>query len=1460
MDGQINLGNKSQLNGGADGIGFNFTPSNLIGNYGNGFGLGGIPNAVGFKFDTYYNASADNNANAAADPAIVGVTEPAKNTGGGRGYAFGAFDNTNSAGNIQSTTNNPTGNPARISEPDGKFHDVSFDYNGISHIMTVTYNGKTWSEDISSYVAQLKAANNGVASTYFSISASTGGSKNQQDFLLSKMTFYKPATLNGSDSTILEGSKWDPSDNFNTDDSQKKSSNSVDTQITIDDVTVTGTVDTSKAGDYPITYTYKDPITGETVSKQVTVTVEGTPAIIAKDTTIDQGSDWASKDNFVTGENSEDKMLTIDDVTVKSIDGQSTTTLDTNKLGKHEVVYTYNDPNKGEVTATGIVTVVGKPVVSGKDSTIFQGDEWNAADNFTSVMNSIGVEVPKNGDSLPAGVSVSGTVNTNTPGNYLITCTYTDPDTGKTGSTTVTVTVGNPSINGHDSDINVGDKWTPADNFNDVTDGSGNENKTYDGSGVKVAKITDSEGNVVDTVDTSKPGNYYVTYSFTDTLDVNGVQETKTVEKTVTVSVHGKPTVDGNDSYLKVGTPWTPDDNLGKITNSFDQEMDKDVVASDITTSVKNPDGTTSDKVDTSKPGKYEVTYTYTDDSNPNKTQTATKTVTVTVYGTPDIDGKDSTIKVGSDWKSTDNLTNITDGFGNDVKKDDSNYKVSVKNPDGTTSDNVDTSKPGQYEVTYTYVDKSNPDDPQTVTKTVTVTVYGKPAIDGNDSDIKVGDVWKPSDNLTNVTNGVGNDVPTNSKDITTSVKNPDGTKSDTVDTSKPGKYEVTYTYTDNTDPDNPQKVTKTVTVTVYGEPTIDGKDSNLKVGDDWKPTDNLTNVTDSFGNDVKKDDSNIEVSVKNSDGKSVDKVDTSKPGKYEVTYTYTDKTNPNKDSQKLTKTVTVTVTGTPKIDGKDSDLKIGDPWNPSDNLTKVTDGFDNDVPKDSDDITTSVKNPDGTTSNTVDTSKPGKYGVTYTYTDNTDPDNPQKVTKTVTVTVYGEPTIDGKDSNLKVGDDWKPTDNLTNVTDSFGKDVKKDDSNIKVSVNTPDGKSSDKVDTSKPGKYEVTYTYTDNSNPKHPQTVKKTVTVTVTGTPKIDGKDSDIKVGDVWKPSDNLTNVTNGFDNAVPKDSTDITTSVKNPDGTTSNTVDTSKPGKYEVTYTYTDNSNPNDPQKVTKTVTVNVYGTPVIEAQDSVVKKGSDWKPADNYVAKDSNDGLGNAVKWGDTGLHILSVDGPSGADTKGGTTVDTNMAGKYTVLYEYTNQAGQKVKATATVTVSAEEIHAGDSTINQGDNWTPKDNFDDVTNTDGDKIDYDQAKPNLTVDVKNPDGSSSDTVDTNTSGDYKVTYTYTDPKHSDDVVTKAVTVTVNPKAAQPGDSNSNQSNGGNGNTTNQGGDKSTPENVNTVNNQAEQANRDNRTGNVIPNTGDAAGSLWASLAGLFTLIAGALGFTQRRNRNNG
>ncbi|WP_179948152.1 lectin-like domain-containing protein, partial [Fructobacillus pseudoficulneus] len=174
LTGSVNLGTGGMQNGGADGVGFVFQPgdTNIIGNSGNAFGIGGIANAFGFKLDTYNNPVGGSTFTADPQKYIDGKTS--SNAGG-----FGAFIYTDANKVVHSIDSTATSIPS----PSGNnFLPITISYVGSTHVMNVNYNGQIFSYDMTSYLG-----NN--TSMSFAITASTGNSYNLQQFKLTSFDY-----------------------------------------------------------------------------------------------------------------------------------------------------------------------------------------------------------------------------------------------------------------------------------------------------------------------------------------------------------------------------------------------------------------------------------------------------------------------------------------------------------------------------------------------------------------------------------------------------------------------------------------------------------------------------------------------------------------------------------------------------------------------------------------------------------------------------------------------------------------------------------------------------------------------------------------------------------------------------------------------------------------------------------------------------------------------------------------------------------------------------------------------------------------------------------------------------------------------------------------------------------------------------------------------------------------------
>ncbi|MCI3955168.1 bacterial Ig-like domain-containing protein [Lactiplantibacillus plantarum] len=331
---------------------------------------------------------------------------------------------------------------------------------------------------------------------------------------------------------------------------------------------------------------------------------------------------------------------------------------------------------------------------------------------------------------------------------------------------------------------------------------------------------------------------------------------------------------------------------------------------------------------------------------------------------------------------------------------------------------------------------------------------------------------------------------------------------------------------------------------------------------------------------------------------------------------------------------------------------------------------------------------------------------------------------------------IDANDITLEVGDDWNWTDSIESLTDQFGQKV--DVQALYVANPQAVKLSGDRVNTSQPGTYQVTFKYAG-------KTVTALVIVKADQT-SLTVHDTELHAGGTWHAQD-------GFDGATDKDGHAIDFN----DVTITGEVNTMVPGDYQITYTYGSQT-----QTITVTVKENQASLNLYQNHATVHTDGqgtSTWQPQSNF--QNATDSDGQTLDW--SAIEVVG-------------TPDWTTAGDYRLTYQFTDKTGQLVTATMTVTVVIEEadeqaefqsdLQIHDSTITVGESWQPSDNLVLATDVNGGEL----SLADLVV---------TGTVDTNQAGVYQVTYQYTDA--SGQVFTRVATVTV--VAASDGDTNTEQ-----------------------------------------------------------------------------
>ena len=591
----------------------------------------------------------------------------------------------------------------------------------------------------------------------------------------------------------------------------------------------------------------------------------------------------------------------------------------------------------------------------------------------------------------------------------------------------------------------------------------------------------------------------------------------------------------------------------------------------------------------------------------------------------------------------------------------------------------VKTDTPGTYDITYTATDKSG----ATATQKITVTVNGIPTISGvaATKTIVQGDAFNPMDGVSAKDHEQGT--------ITNLVK-----VSKTYDVNKPGTYTITFTVTDN----NGAKATATMKLTVKANqaPVINASNLTIVEGDKFDAAKHATAAD--------AEDGTLPVTIVSNN------VNPNKYGEYRVTYSATDK-----KGLKTEKIITVTVLPkmidlnfAPVIQGAtDKTIVQGDKFDKMDGVTasdkeqgklvptvtgnvdvntpgtyklkyEVTDNKGSKAVKEitvtvlknqapvitaqdvtinegdtfvAEDHATAADHEDGelqvvVVKSDVNPDKYGEYHVTYSATDK----KGLKTEKTITVTVNprqldlnATPTFEGlSDKTIMLGDEFDPKAGVT------AKDA--EDGEIEFTVKG-------KVDSTKVGTYELTYTAKDSKGAAVTKVIAVTVKQPVVGlnqAPTINAADVTIVQGETFDPMSGVT-ATDPEDGELKF--------------TVTGTVDIEVYGEYELVYQAVDK----DGAKATKTIKVIVLprlvslnAVPTIDAHSVTIVQGEAFDPMIGVTANDAEDGK-------------LAVKLESGS-------VDTATPGEYILVYSATDSAGARVTKTITVKVVAKQAEAG------------------------------------------------------------------------------------------------------------------------------------------------------------------------------
>ncbi|EJQ92826.1 immunoglobulin-like domain-containing protein [Bacillus cereus] len=834
------------------------------------------------------------------------------------------------------------------------------------------------------------------------------------------------------------------------------------------------------------------------------------------------------------------------------------------------------------------------------ETTIYVGDPFDP-------MAEVSAYDSKDGD-ITDKINIAGEVNPFEPGGYNLDYTVTN-SRGFSVIKQVHVWVKRgekPTLRlPYRVSINVGDKFDPMAGVSAIDEKDGDIT-----SKIKV------DGNV----DTSKPGTYEVTYTVTNSKGLTIVRKQP---------VKVKETEGTKNEAPVLTVPFSTTLHVGEEFDPMAGVSATDKEDGNLTNKVKF-----KGNVDTSKPGKYIVEYWVVDSKGVN----ATATRSVIVKENEEI--PDMEPKLTAPTKTTINVGDKFDPMAGVKAIDNEDGDITSK---VTVDGNVDTSKPGTYELTYTVLDSKGHKVTTKQTVTVKQTVETK-----NEAPVltvpvelilHVGDTFNPMQGVKAIDKEDG--------DITSKVI---CTGADEVDTSKPGKYILVYGVTDSQG-ENTIAVSNVYVMEKEETPDMEPKlavpvGATINVGDKFDPMAGVS-ATDKEDGDITS-----KVTVDGS-------VDASKPGTYDLTYTVS-------DSKGHTVTAKQTVTVKQRVEPKDevpvltaptqATINVGDKFNPLSGVKAID--------KEDGDITSKV-----TVDGNVDTSRAGTYELTYTVLDSKE----HKVTSKQTVTVKQK--VETKNeapvltvpftTTLRVGEKFDPMAGVS-ATD-------KEDGNL-TNIIRYEGN----VDTSKTGKYIVEYWVVDSKG------VNATATQTVIvkeneKTPDMEPKltvptETTINVGDKFNPLSGVK--------AIDNEDGDITNKV-----IVDGSVDASKPGTYELTYKVTDSKGHTVTAKQTVTVKQTVVPkdeVPVLTVPTEVtIHVGDKYNPLSGVKAIDKEDG-----DITDKVIHMGEV--------------DTSKAGNFEVKFLVRDTSGNEVTATQKVIVKDKGTENGsDNSYNNTNTGNVSDN---------------------------------------------------------------------------------------------------------------------------------------------------------------
>ncbi|WMB63450.1 DUF5011 domain-containing protein [Lactiplantibacillus pentosus] len=1022
-------------------------------------------------------------------------------------------------------------------------------------------------------------------------------------------------TLKETQVNVSTDDRWDPLTNI--DKAIDDQGNEATVELTITDANDAEVANIKKPGSYQLNYHFTDAHGEHTATAAVNVKADENHADLqVKDSRVYQFGTWTPTDNFVLAMDSDGETL---DISALSVTG----TVDLNQVGKYTITYQFTDQFGVAHSAQATVEVLENQAAISLDNnsgTLYANGIWNPA---SVVVNATDVD----GTTVEATkIKCSGTVDMTTPGENKLTYSFVD-SIGKEHSknTTVTVLENQAAINvdNNSGTLYANGIWNPDSVVVSATD--------VDGTVVEGSEIKRSG-----TVDMTTPGEYELTYSFVDSL---GKEHSKNTTVTV-LENQAAISVDNNSGTLYANGIWNPDSIV--------------ITAIDVDgTTVENTKIKCSGTVDVTTPGDYKLTYSFVDSLGEEHSKDTTVTV-LENHAAINVDNNSGTLYANGNWNPESVVVNATDVDGTVVEG--SKIKRS-----GT----VDMTTPGDYKLTYSFVDSLGKEH----SKDTTVEVLENQAainVDNNSGTLYANGIWNPDSVVVNVTDVDG-----------TAVEGARIKCSGTVDMTTPGDYKLTYSFVDSLGKEHSKDTTVEV-LENQAAISVDNNSGTLYAHGVWNPASVVVNATDVDGTTV--EDTRI---------KCIGTVDMSTPGDYELTYSFKDSLGHEKSTSTTVKVLENHAAIS--VDNNSGALYAHGVWNPASVVVNATD-VDGSTVEDA-----RIKR-----SGTVDMTTPGDYELTYSFVDSLGKEHSENTTVTV-LENQAAISVDNNSGALYAHGAWNPASVVVNATDVDGSTV--EDARIKC-IGT--------VDMSTPGEYELTYSFKDSLG--HEKSTSTTVTVLENQAAiSVDNNSGVLYAQGAWNPD------------SIVITATDV-------DGTTieaskikrSGTVDMTTPGDYKLTYSFTDSLGREQSTSTTVTVLENQAAINAANNSGKLYAHGV-WNPESVVI---------NATDVDGTTVEASKI--------KCSGTVDMTTPGDYKLTYSFTDSLGHEQSTSTMVTVL--ENHASINVDNNSGKlyahgiWNPDSVVVKAVDVDGTAVENTRIKLSGTVDVTK-------------AGDYELIYSFKD-----------------------------------------------------------------------------------------------------------